>query len=129
MTQSAQFQAVLGAKTLAKTPHFALHQASLAALAGVGAPSVSVAGDRAPASVWGVITPKRWAKRAVTRNTIKRQMLAVVGREGEALQPAAYVLRQRAAFDTRQYPSASSKPLRLAVRAELEALLQSARRA
>jgi ribonuclease P protein component len=149
MTHSAQFQAVLGAKTLAKTPHFALHQASLQVLgaacaraprpkaAHAGAASAAATADAtgqpntpepSAASIWGVITPKRWAKRAVTRNAIKRQMLAVASAQGMQLQPAAYVLRQRAAFDPKQYPSARSMPLLSAVRAELEALLQSARR-
>jgi ribonuclease P protein component len=134
LTHSAQFQAVLGAKTLAKTPHFALHQASLdvaqAARARASARTqTELAPSGASASLWGVVTPKRWAKRAVTRNAIKRQMLAVAGREGHALPNAAYVLRQRAAFDPKRYPSARSEPLQLAVRTELEALMQMAQRA
>ena len=68
----AQFQAVLAAGTMARTAHFALHRADL--------PLVS--DDRALGSVqplfpvravWmGAMVPKRWAKRAVTRNAIKR---------------------------------------------------------
>ena len=66
--------------------------------------------------------PKRWAKRAVTRNAIKRQIYAV-SREFEAKLPAAaHVVRLRSGFDRKEFVSASSDVLKRAVRSELQEL-------
>ena len=70
----------------------------------------------------GVIAPKRWAKRAVTRNLIKRQVYAV-SQEMSARLPCAYlIVRQHAAFSREQFVSASSVALKRAVRQELQQL-------
>ena len=71
----------------------------------------------------GAMTPKRWAKRAVTRNAIKRQIYAVSARFQQQLPKAAHVVRLRAGFDRKQFISASSEVLKSAVRAEIEQLL------
>lgn len=76
----------------------------------------------------GAMTPKRWARRAVTRNAIRRQVYAVGQGYFSRLPCAAHVVRLRAGFDRRQYPSAWSEPLRLQVRAELEQLFERALR-
>lgn len=81
----------------------------------------------APQSWWlGTVVPKRHARRAVTRNLLKRQMRAVMVAQAAALPAGLWVLRLKAGFDTRQFPSPASQPLRLCVRAELQALLQRA---
>ena len=67
----------------------------------------------------GALVPKRWAKRAVTRNTIKRQIYHVSLLFETQLAPGAHVVRLRSAFDTKQFPSATSAPLRAALRQEL----------
>ncbi len=74
----------------------------------------------------GAMTPKRWARRAVTRNTIRRQIYAVSMAFEAQLPAAAHVVRLRAAFDRREYTSASSEPLKKAVRAELQTLFKRA---
>jgi len=75
--------------------------------------------------VWmGAMVPKRWARRAVTRNAIKRQIYAVSARFADRLPQAAHVVRLRATFDRKQFISASSDPLKLAVRQELEQLFE-----
>ena len=75
--------------------------------------------------VWiGAMVPKRWARRAVTRNAIKRQIYAVSTRFADRLPVAAHVVRLRAPFDRQQFISASSDPLKLAVRQELEQLFE-----
>ena len=75
--------------------------------------------------VWiGAMVPKRWARRAVTRNAIKRQIYAVSSRFADRLPSAAHVVRLRTAFDRQQFVSATSAPLRLAVRQELEQLFE-----
>ena len=67
----------------------------------------------------GAMVPKRWAKRAVTRNTIKRQIYAVSSQFSLSLAPRAHVVRLRAAFDRKEFVSATSEVLKAAVRAEL----------
>ena len=67
----------------------------------------------------GAMVPKRWAKRAVTRNTIKRQIYVVSSQFSLSLAPRAHVVRLRAAFDRKEFVSATSEVLKAAVRAEL----------
>jgi ribonuclease P protein component len=70
----------------------------------------------------GAMVPKRWARRAVTRNAIKRQIYSVSARFEGRLLRAAHVVRLRTAFDRSRFISASSDLLKLAVRQELEQL-------
>ena len=107
---------------VAKTPHFVLHQWSETktekAAKGPGfekAPALFVEG----VLLLGALTPKRWAKRAVTRNLIKRQIFNVTQTMAHHLEPTAYVVRLRRGFSVRQFPSASSDALKAAVRTEL----------
>ena len=79
-----------------------------------------------PAVVLGVMVPKRWAKRAVTRNSIKRQAFNV-GHEFEARLPSAtYVVRLRAALSRTEFRSANSEHLKAAMRQELGQLFDVA---
>jgi ribonuclease P protein component len=65
------------------------------------------------------MVPKRWAKRAVTRNCIRRQIYRL-SQEFEAELPArAHVVRLRAGFDRQKFVSAASVALKETVRAEL----------
>ncbi len=80
--------------------------------------------------IWlGAMVPKRWARRAVTRNAIKRQIYSVSAESGAGLLRAAHVVRLRAGFDRKEFVSASSDKLKAAVRAELQQLLARAARA
>ncbi len=72
------------------------------------------------------MVPKRWARRAVTRNAIKRQIYNVSEHFGDRLPLAAHVVRLRATFDRKHFISATSEPLKLAVRQELEKLFERA---
>lgn len=123
-----QFQAVLAGGTVARTPHFALHCAALevTALPPQDASTPALA-HQAPLfavrDVWvGAMVPKRWAKRAVTRNAIKRQIYNVSTEIESALPAVAHVVRLRAGFDRAQFKSATSEALKRAVRAEIELL-------
>jgi ribonuclease P protein component len=119
----AQFQAVLAGATVARTTHFALHRCALDAQA--GATPLFDTQD-----VWvGAMVPKRWARRAVTRNAIKRQIYRMSSTAEASLPPAAHVVRLRAGFDRKEFESASSDKLKAAVRAELQQLLERAARA
>ena len=118
-----QFQAVLAGLTLARTPHFALHCLAL----DTGPESATSSALFAVQDVWmGAMVPKRWARRAVTRNTIKRQIYAMSHDFEPVLQPAAHVVRLRAGFDKTRYVSATSDALKCAVRAELQQLFTRA---
>lgn len=68
------------------------------------------------------MVPKRWAKRAVTRNAIKRQIYNVSADFESLLNERAHLIRLRTAFDRAQFVSASSDVLKAAVRAELQQL-------
>lgn len=108
---------------MARTAHFALHRCALDATSGA---QPLFAAD----AVWlGAMVPKRWARRAVTRNAIKRQIYAVSAAHGATLPRAAHVVRLRAAFDRKEFVSATSDRLKAAVRAELQQLLARAARA
>ncbi|RID97938.1 ribonuclease P protein component [Simplicispira hankyongi] len=127
-----QFQATLDGGTVARTPHFAMHRLVLAPTAvpltpvdgGVVAKPLIV-----PGMVWlGAMVPKRWARRAVTRNAIKRQIFSVATSFEPQLPLAAHVVRLRAAFDRKVFVSASSDVLKSAVREELHTLFERASR-
>ncbi|WP_099742530.1 ribonuclease P protein component [Acidovorax sp. 62] len=126
-----QFQAAMAGGTVSRTAHFALHRLVLTAgsspaastspsgpgplLSGQGPQALFVVPD-----VWlGAMVPKRWARRAVTRNTIKRQIYTVGAAFEAQLPQAAHVVRLRTAFDRKQFVSATSDQLKQAVRAEL----------
>ena len=112
-----QFQAAMAGAIVAKTPHFALHRLAL--------PGPAHGRLLFPvADTWvGVVLPKRWAKRAVTRNSIRRQVYETSRLCADQLPPAALVVRLRSGFSREQFVSASSDALKRAVRAELQQLL------
>ena len=119
----AQFQAVLSGSTVARTPHFALHRCALEGPARAGEKPAAALFE--PADAWlGAMVPKRWAKRAVTRNAIKRQIYNVSSSFEAVFPQAAYVVRLRSGFDRKDYPSATSAALKLVVRAELQQLFE-----
>ncbi len=116
ITSRLQFQAVMAGQTVAKTPHFALHSAPL---------SGQHAGhDLFPqVGAWlGVVLPKRWARRAVTRNALRRQIYEVSRHLPCPLPSQAWVVRLRSEFKREQFISATSPVLKAAARAELQAL-------
>jgi ribonuclease P protein component len=144
----AQFQAVMAGGTVSRTAHFALHRAPFDAQDESGAgpdegrdgaamepmkPAGAREGSRALFAVrlqgepWiGAIVPKRWARRAVTRNAIKRQIYAVSQAFQAQLPAAAHAVRLRAGFDRAKFVSATSEQLKAAVRAELQQLFSRA---
>jgi ribonuclease P protein component len=112
----------LSGVVIAKSTHFALHCRDLLSFEGQ-------ARDTSPLMrepVIGALLPKRWAKRAVTRNAIKRQIFHVVQDFESPLTGFAYVVRLRHGFDRTQFASASSSALKEAVRHELLGLFNMA---
>lgn len=126
----SQFQAVLAGKRIASTAHFVLHQCGLAAIrlhhadGDARSNGTEIALAELPQVVlMGAMVPKRWAKRAVTRNMIKRQIYSVSSEIVASLPSAAHVVRLRTGFDRAQFGSASSEALKKLVRQELFQLL------
>ncbi len=120
-----EFQTVMKSGILASSPHFALHALSH------NAPILhkkAAAGDLR----LGALLPKRFAKRAVTRNLLRRQIYATGANclpqfQASALQADEpqcldLVLRLRKVFALSEFPSASSQQLKSAVRNELDTL-------
>lgn len=128
----SQFQAVLAGSVVAKTAHFSLHCNGLHAQA-PRADVEKITGDKSQVvalfpvqSVWmGAMVPKRWAKRAVTRNAIKRQIYAVSADFSHIFPKVAFVVRLRKEFPRQEFFSATSSHLKKAVRAEIVALVQA----
>jgi ribonuclease P protein component len=117
----AQFQAVMAGSTVSRSAHFVLHRLELETPIGPGSERPQAL--FAVRDVWmGALVPKRWAKRSVTRNAIKRQIYNVSSEFETRLAPSAHVVRLRAGFDRQQFISASSDRLKLAVRTELQQL-------
>jgi ribonuclease P protein component len=123
-----QFQAVLAGPIVARTTHFALHRNVLDVM---NLRTVACKTHETPDlfpihDAWvGAMVPKRWAKRAATRNTIKRQIYTVSADFLPRSPQAAWVVRLRRDFSRKEFFSASSEALKQAVRSELRALMQA----
>lgn len=147
--RSADFQRVLGTPPRSRSTHFAAHHVaacpsapakpkrkrSPTELSTGDAPSCPPAVDESivdpPAALpdgrWlGMVVPKKHARRAVTRNLIKRQMRALMVSAGAVLPAGLWVLRLKAPFDRQVFNSPASAALLQAARDELQLLLQRA---
>ncbi len=132
---------------IAKTEHFVLHRNHLEATALPGGPdaakelssrkTIPDSGTAAPDDVtapvlfpvrdiWiGAMVPKRWAKRAVTRNAIKRQIYNVSADAMQSYPQAAFLVRLRREFSRKKFLSATSMQLKEAVRIEVQTLMKA----
>ena len=150
LTRSVDFERVLATPSRTRSPHFALHhlaQAPSRRLPKAGAAELSTDANHHGAALvddsadpgrlaappegrwWGVVVPKRHARRAVTRTLLKRQIRVAAEREGLALPGGLWVVRLRAPFDRAAFPSAASNALKAAAQTELRALMVRAARA
>ncbi|MEO8015077.1 MAG: ribonuclease P protein component [Polaromonas sp.] len=128
----AQFQAVMAGTIIAKTQHFALHRSWLDSRRLVLKNAELVEPDKlfSQQDIWiGAMVPKRWAKRAVTRNAIKRQIYTVSADFSQSYPQAAFVVRLRSGFARTEFTSAVSNQLKLAVRHEIQSLMQAGAKA
>jgi ribonuclease P protein component len=83
--------------------------------------------DNSEPGVWfGCVVPKRHARRAVTRNLLKRQVRQAFLRHRAVLAEGLWLVRLRQAFATADFISARSPVLARAARGELDALLARA---
>jgi ribonuclease P protein component len=117
----AQFQQLMKNPPVARSKHFVVHRATNPA----PAPEDVIKPD--PSHVNGLclaaLLPKRWAKRAVTRNALRRQIYAAFANQQTQLVPVPHLVRMRAAMDPTLFTSACSDPLKKAVRQEIDQLL------
>lgn len=123
-----QFQAVLAGAIVARTTHFALHRNALDVMnmhTVVSKTHDTAALFPAPGLWMGAMVPKRWAKRAVTRNAIKRQIYTVSADFSPRIPDTGWVVRLRRDFSRKEFVSASSEALKQLVRSEVQTLLQA----
>jgi len=113
LRHKTQFQTGLDQSVVARSPHFALHGAR---------PQPEAQAEAADERCIGAVIPKRWAKRAVTRNTIRRQIYQAWSEWSHRLPCGIHVVRLRQGFQASQFQSATSDHLRQAVRQELNQL-------
>jgi ribonuclease P protein component len=147
LVRPADFERVLAAPVRSRSTHFAVHHVSGApsrARASVAAAdcepvvpalSTELSTGEPPAAAtavddcgrWlGLVVPKRHAKRAVTRNLIKRQLRAAMGRHAATLPAGLWVVRLRAPFDKTVFASPASDALRASAHAEIDRLFHQA---
>jgi ribonuclease P protein component len=126
-------KALLAGPAVAKTTHLVLHTGSpgqdFQDLSTDAAPDRNDSVDNnktADQHGLALVVPKRHARRAATRNLIKRQMREGARRHLGRWPACRVLIRLRGAFDGRQYPSAASRALRAAVRGELDLLFDRA---
>lgn len=156
--KSSDFQRALGTRPVARTAHFFLYALPRLPEQGPAVPRRAEKGPSDPTSApqavelstgepagadvgvddlgviglrrFGLVLPKKQARRSVTRSLIRHQAREAVRRHAPALAsqerfgPAldAWVLRLRAPFDRQLFPSAASPALSAAVRLELDEL-------
>lgn len=143
IVRSADFERVLTCAPRAKTAHFALHHLAdvpsrpvapkgvratelSTRLMGNGTPAVDesrvpMLQHPAPQGWWlGLVVPKRHARRAVTRNLLKRSIRSAMAHHVDRLDKGLWVVRLRAPFDKTKFPSATSSSLQASASLELE---------
>lgn len=76
----------------------------------------------------GLVIPKRHARRATTRNLLRRQIRAAFLRHAARLEPGRWLIRLRSGWPQGMFVSAASAQMRRAVAAELDELLGEAAR-
>ncbi len=138
LVNKADFERLLAAGPLTRSTHFVLHHVeAVASAASPGdektggqelstdpGPSPAQSVDITPGRQWlGALVPKRHARRAVTRNLLKRQIRAAFERHRQHLPGGLWLVRLRSAFAPERFVSAGSAALALAARTELDALL------
>lgn len=141
LVHKADFERVLATPPRSRSAHFAVHHVS-------GGPSLparrateaaekelstecsespeQIVDKTAPALWLGQVLPKRHARRAVTRNLLRRQIRQAFGRHLQALPAGLWVVRLRSGFPREQFPSAASSALKEAASDELDRLFRRA---
>lgn len=137
--KASDFRQALGTRPVARTNHFVLHtllrQGPSPPVSASPAPELSTDvadGMDVPVDDWrfGVVFPKRLARRSVTRSLLRHQAREALRRHTPAVlasgrfgpEVVGWVVRLKAPFDRQQFPSAASAALNAVVRQELDEL-------
>lgn len=143
LVHSADFQRLLSSPAWSRSAHFAVHHLPKVPrcpkqAVGNAQEAKLFTGDvhNSPEPVddfagqfWlGAVLPKRLARRAVTRNLLRRQIREAFGRRAGDLPGGLWVVRLRSPFVRTTFVSPASDALRLAAREELDAALDPAKR-
>jgi ribonuclease P protein component len=145
LLRAADFESVLASPARARSAHFAAHHLSQAPMppkrgrARAAAAKLSTDDPDAcaqpvedqprpaPTRWWfAAIVPKRHARRATTRNLLRRQIRGALRAHQQSLPRGMWLVRLRAPFDAKAFRSATSAALRSAARDELDGLLTRA---
>jgi ribonuclease P protein component len=142
LIHKADFERLMSAPTWSRSAHFALHhlsrgpamvagrkpRSSLEEISTDLPPVAAETVDNKPERVWaGAMVPKRHARRAVTRNLLKRQIRQAFERHEALLPKGLWLVRLRRVFAPADYTSARSALLAEAARRELDELLRRPR--
>lgn len=137
LRNKADIERALAVPPCSRSAHFALHHVRQGEVlletppaeplvqvlsTGLSTAAVALVDDSAATRLLGCMIPKRHARRAVTRNLLKRQARAAAQRHAHGLAPGLWLVRLRAPFARQRYVSAASPALRDAARHELERL-------
>ena len=138
LVHKADFERLLATRSRMRSAHFAVHHVSggpqrpaapakgdfSTKLSTAPAPDMTQPVDDSPSARWiGCVVPKRHARRAVTRNLLKRQIRASFARHAPGLPAGLWLVRLRVGFAATEFVSARSVALAKAARAELDGLL------
>jgi ribonuclease P protein component len=121
----AQFQQLMAYPPVARTQHFVVHRGYGKAATAPSPEAHTHAHQVVPLQglCMATLIPKRWAKRAVTRNAVRRQIMAAFGNAQKNLMPVPHLVRLQSSFDTKAFTSASSTALKNEVAQEVAQLL------
>jgi len=138
LVHRADFELLLASKPRWRSAHFSLHHVGAASVLASAAAS-SAGGQElstsdslantesvdnfAPTVALGVLVPKRHARRAVTRNLIRRLARAIFSVNAGELPAGRWLVRLKSPFAPAEFVSAASPSLAAAVRDELERLV------
>ena len=145
LLRPVDFESVLATPARARSAHFVAHHlprhpqprcGRREVLGGVELSTVDPDGcpqpvddrrDPAPSSWWfGMVVPKRHARKAATRNLLRRQIRHAMTRHHARLAHGMWLVRLRAPFQPGDFRSAASAALRSVARDELDGLLMRA---
>ncbi len=141
IVHKGDFERLMGTRPRARSAHFALHhvpgsptrpgptvhRAPELKLSTDSLQASDTVVDNSPVGCWfGCVVPKRHARRAVTRNLLKRQARAAFSRHLDGLAPGLWLARLRVGYPVAVFVSARSPALSRAVRGELDELFAHA---
>lgn len=137
VVHSDDFKRLLGTPTRSRSAHFAVHYVAgrpgvtETARQAIGTEDLSTGAvditstsvDKSVVTHWlGAVLPKRHARRAVTRNLLRRQIRGAILRHVGHLPPGVWLVRLRSPFARSDFVSAASEALRKAAGSELDAM-------